>query len=408
MTTTLRAALCAAALTLVSGAGAVDAAEAPCDKNHYILNFPIECEWVLTGNLNAARAGHTATLLPNGMVLVAGGTADLADSVELYDPATGTWHRAAPLGRSRSWHTATLLSDGKVLVVGGDVSEYNRYGRPDAYGGTAEIFDPAAGTWNPTGSLIVPRWAWTATATLLQNGMVLVTGGFGNAGYNVRETELYDPRTGQWTATGDLRFGRYGHTATALGNGKVLLVSGVTDEMYGSTNAAELYDPATGSWTPTGSVLLPRSDHSATPLMDGRVLISGGWANTPRVLGSFEIYDPDTGGWAPAGDLQIKRFGHTATLLSNGAVLTAGGVTATEGVTMTWRTFTYTTLDSVELRPDGVQPSVSTGSLNVARSYHTATRLDDGSVLVAGGRTADMKTLLNSAEVYGGPRSPIR
>jgi hypothetical protein len=270
--------------------------------------------------------------------------------------------------------------------------------------GTAEIFDPATGTWTPTGSMFTTYWPSTATATLLPSGKVLVAGD--------RVFEQYDPQTGQWTTADYLASYRHSHTATGLGNGKVLLVAGWTgfDEeiMSGTTTSAvELYDPATGARTPTGSVRSSRADHSATLLMDGKVLISGGWFRellpttgeytTIATLGSSEVYDPDTGQWTPAGDLQVKRFRHTATLLPDGAVLTVGGRNASgEAGTMA--------LDSVELRPDGVQPSILTSSLNQARFDHTATLLPDGSVLVVGGMAGDLKTRLNSAEVYRGIR----
>ena len=429
MTTALSTAACAAALALMAATGAAAAADTPCDKNHYILNLPVDCGWVLVGDLNAARAGHTATLLQDGRVLVAGGVLPprssserhdwylqvaSPDGAELYDSRTGEWSRAAPLSTNRIGHTATLLADGRVLVVGGETSYHYALFR----NGTAEIFDPATGAWTPTGSMISTRWPTTATATLLPSGKVLVAGGWAMDAYPFGG-ELYDPRTGEWTAVGELVTGRYQHTASGLANGKVLLASGVVDDMTGTTgSAAELYDPATGSWTPTGNARFSRAAHASTVLLDGRVLVSGGYSMEPAPpggyysvgsLGSSEIYDPDSGQWTTVPDLEAMRFQHTATLLSDGAVLTVGGrapLGDTHRISLaSYFRLTYSTLDSVELRPGGAQRSVAIGSLNEARFGHTATLLPDGSVLVVGGLGGDGFGL-SSTEVYRRPVAP--
>jgi hypothetical protein len=179
---------------------------APLDPNGCSL-------WTPTGSLNTARDSHTATLLPNGMVLVAGGFGPVRASAELYDPVSGTWTPTGSLNTARAQHTATLLPNGMVLVAGGFDSNVN----PSA---SAELYDPASGTWMPTGSLNTART--THTATLLPNGMVLVAGGFGASG-DLPNAELYDPATGTWTPTGSLNVARTFHTATLLNNGMVLV-----------------------------------------------------------------------------------------------------------------------------------------------------------------------------------------
>jgi galactose oxidase-like protein len=248
------------------------------------LYDPVAGMWSPTGSLSTARSGHTATLLPNGKVLVTGGLeggpGGLYYSVaasELYDPAAGTWSPTGSLSTARSGHTATLLPNGNVLVAGGDfVSSPN----PFYVIAASELYDPAAGTWSPTGSLSTARSGHTAT--LLPNGTVLVAGGSGTG--PIAASELYDPTAGTWSPTGSLSTARSsGYTATLLPNGKVLVAGG-----WGGTGpiaASELYDPAAGTWSPTGSLSAARDFHTATLLPSGVVLVAAG-----AILASAELY----------------------------------------------------------------------------------------------------------------------
>jgi len=188
----------------------------------FSLNAPASrIIWSSTGSLNDARASHTATLLPNGMVLVAGGRfllpcCNVLASAELYDPTRGTWTATGSLNTGRAYHTATLLPNGMVLVAGGIDSSFN-------ISASAELYDPANGTWTATGSLNAARRSHTAT--LLQNGKVLVAGGYGSNGI-FPSAELYDPASGTWIATDSLNTARWVHTATLLQNGMVLVAGG--------------------------------------------------------------------------------------------------------------------------------------------------------------------------------------
>ena len=171
--------------------------------------------WVNNNSLNTARSFHTATLLPNGQVLVAGGegtNGGFLDYAELYDPATGKWTATALMNQVRFASTATLLPNGQVLVAAGALRL-----------SSAELYDPATGTWTPTGSLTTARLYHTAT--LLPNGQVLVAGG-STAPCPLSSAELYDPATGTWTATGSMTTARESHTATLLPNGQVLVAGG--------------------------------------------------------------------------------------------------------------------------------------------------------------------------------------
>ena len=358
--------------------------------------------WVPTGNLSAARSDHTATLLQNGNVLVVGGIGNgiILDSAELYDPTTRIWSAAGRLSKARRVYTATVLRDGRVLVTGGDTNS-----APPEFGrtATAELYDPSAGSWNPTGSMNTIRTGHTAT--LLQNGKVLVAGGF--ALDSLGTAELYDPATGTWSSTGSLRVARYGHTATLLQDGRVLVAGGSDDGDLASTlDDAELYYPVTGTWSATGYLNTAVILHTATLLQTGKVLVAGGYVPTfpggfaaPISLNTAQLYDPVTGTWSDTGNLNAARSSHSATLLPNGAVLIAGGVV--------WRG-RYPSIQAEDISTAEVFDAINAnwtggGNLNAARDRHTATLLPSGKVLVAGGNVVGptfANTALNSAELY--------
>jgi N-acetylneuraminic acid mutarotase len=331
--------------------------------------------FVNTGSLTTNRCYHTATLLPNGKVLVAGGLnspnnhASFLSNTELYDSAIGTWAVTGALSSVRHSHTATLLPNGKVLVVGGSNNTN--------WLSSAELYDPNTGAWTATGAMSTARYAHTAT--LLPNGKVLVAGGYNSTLRTLLSAELYDPVTGTWAATGTLSAARRDHTATLLPNGNVL-VSGGHYSTINNTNitllSAELYDPVTGTWMSTGTLSAARYAHSATTLPNGKVLVAGGRYSTTITnftLFSAEVYDPATGTWTATGALNAARNLHTATLLPNGKVLVAGGLNGASALSNTESydmvTGTWTAIDAI----------------NTARYSHAVTLLPNGKVLLAGG-----------------------
>jgi len=337
--------------------------------------------WTATGSMATARAGHTATLLRDGKVLVVGGG---TASAELYDPTTGTWLPTGSMTIARTNHTATLLPSGKVLVAGGCCTGVG------TWLASAELYDPRLGTWTATGRMTSGRTGHTAT--LLPNGTVLVAGGacqvacttqsFFNS---LQSAELYNPTTGTWTPTRPMSTPREFHTATLLATGQVLVTGGFygCDDSFCTDNAdAELYNAATGQWTATGAMGSPREHHTATLLPNGAVLVAGGLNQGSGLLTSAELYNPTTGRWGATGSMAIARVGHTATLLPNGKVLVAGGGTA-----------------SAELYEPRRGLWVSPGAMSVARTLHTATLLPNGAVLVAGGAES-AGHILSGAELF--------
>ncbi len=267
---------------------------------------PAAGSWSPAASMNGARFNHSSSLLPNGKVLVAGGFA-LVDapglaSAEVYDPAANSWTPTPPMAGGRGLHTATVLPDGKVLVAAG----------------------------NEVG--VFRRTAAEATSTTVTNGLASAPP---NGKGEVATAELYDPAAGTWSATGALKKARSNHTATLLKTGTVLVVGGFSPS--GELDAAELYDPAAAAWELTAPLTSPRTIHTAALLPDGQVLIAGGQVGSSgSILSSTvptaDLYDPVTGKWMRAADLGTPRTGHSATVLADGQVLVAGGLNSVGAV----------------------------------------------------------------------------
>lgn len=305
------------------------------------------------------------------------------------NPKIGVFHGTGTMSAQREQHTATLLADGKVLVAGGQ----NATGTL----ASAELYDPKAGSFANTHSMITGRYAHTAT--LLPNGKVLVAGGDSASG-TLMSAELYDPATGKFSATGSMITARYSHAATLLPDGKVLIAGGFSSST--PITKAELYDPATGTFSATGSMTTARAAHTATLLPSGKVLIAGGYGGpstvtSPDIVGTEELYNAKTGIFAAAGSMAVGRAGQTATLLGNGKVLLAGGngyIYA--GLDKSGPIYDFGVLNSGELYGDS--PEIVLPYMNLGRVNHTATLLPDGKVLVAGGAMDDAQV---PAQLYG-------
>ena len=282
--------------------------------------------WVPAGSLNDARWRHTATLLPDGRVLVAGGftapttTANaqpVLGSAELYDPATDTWTRTGSMHTRRALHVAQLLADGRVLVAGGRTCDQppptacNFTFRTD----TAEIYDPATGTWTPAGRMKEARH--TSAAVRLADGTVVVPAGFTEKG-NGDTADIYDPATGRWSESRRLNVPRARQGAMVLADGSVLVAAG-----FQGGDTSEVYDPARRTWSFSGTMSLPtRFNFSYVVMPNGKALVAGGATFPPASRPtSAEVYDPATGSWSSAGAMSSEHGSSSSLANSDQAVV---------------------------------------------------------------------------------------
>lgn len=330
--------------------------------------------FTIAGPMVRARVSHTATLLPNGKVLLAGGepsdvTPAFLASAELYDPVSNTFTATGSMSTERLWQTATLLADGRVLIAGGRPFTSNEVA-------TAEIYDPATGRFTATGSMNVPR-AGHAAARLL-DGRVLIAGGINTSGSSA---ELFDPATGTFSTTGSITQTRSFGQAEVLADGRVFIING-------GGNRGDLYHPASGTFAATSPAPLdtPWSGVATARLADGRVLVVGGrhgvgtgspfaFVNPPLVPDA-QLFDPVSNAFAPSSQLIWPRTVATATRLADGRVLVFGGVAN----------------DRWPNRGEVYDPLAATFTatvpLDLGRYSHTATLLPNGKVLIAGGRAS--------------------
>jgi hypothetical protein len=246
-------------------------------------------------------------------VLVTGGVSggDSTNGAELYDPATGDWSPAAPMQTLRSNHAAVLLNDGRVLVAGG-----LKNGTPPT---TAEIYNPATNTWTTTGSTV--NSYRNPVAIRLQDGRVLLVGGVGYDGYS----ETYDPLTGKWTRN-QMQATRTGASGARLRDGRVLVQGGTGNDK----SSSELFDPRTNTWTATGHAHADHSGATMVSLPDGRAVLAGGTDNF-QADDQVEIYDDATGTWSLIEPLAAARYHHAAVVLGDGSMLAIAGRDSTSG-----------------------------------------------------------------------------
>ena len=357
------------------------------------LYDPVSNTWTpATGAMLTARRDHTATALTTvGEVLVTGGTNSNGTSlatVELYYPASNTsWSAMASMSTPRHWHSATRLQDGRVLVVGGTNDPAGNQVGP--WLNSAEIYNRTTNTWTTVASMASVRSAHTAT--LLANGKVLVVGGTNGTSTSLGTGELYDPASNTWTTING--FGsRSAHTATLLADGRVLVVGGCGNPC--PLADAVIYNPTTGATTTAAS--LPggseRFRHTASLMPNGQVVVTGGYGATPQLRDTV-VYDPSTNTWTTVNPMAYSRESHSAVLLPNGKFMVAGGYANVNG--------TIGATNTIELIENANLSWGAGGGLAQARGSFTATLLPNGKVLAVGGHTSAARaTSAGSVESY--------
>ncbi len=356
------------------------------------------------GTMHSARYLHTATKLQDGRVLVVGGrgidgTVEL-DTVELYDPKKNRWQDGPKLSAGRSGHTATLLADGRVLVTGGTTHEASTEGSRFVALATVELYDPKANHWS-LGAPMAQARNWH-TATLLDDGRVLVVGGAREQKSHLATAELYDAAANRWWSAPSLHQSRCLHQAVKLSDGTVLVVGGRSNQIpaeaevildggvaqrpHGATHSATGFGAPIasaerlaldGGWTTLAEPTDPRQRHTLVALDGGRAMVLGG-ATRSGLTNLAELWPADGGGWEqPEHSLSMGLASHTANLLPSGDVLVVGGEPPNS-----------VDSDRGQLFDVKGQRWCLAGALKSSRKQHTATLLDNGKVLVTGGVSA--------------------
>lgn len=320
-------------------------------------------EWNALEDSEIFRDSHEATLLFDGRVLITGSNID-EKTVELFDPVSMAWENLDSMLVGRSSHRAIQLNNGKVLVAGGYTWE-NRI----IYSNSSEIFDPKSKTWELTDNMHEGRSAFSAT--LLNNGLVLVAGGFGE-NLSMNSAEIYNSSTEKWRSISPLNHKRALHQAVKLKDGRVLFIGG-----SGAENTCEIFNPVSEKFELAAPMKHSRSFHQAVLLNDGRVLVTGGGK-----LRSSEIYDPVSNNWIEVEPMSLPRSEHSMTVLPNDKVLVTGG-NGPFDLTMTYPARIIQA--SSEIYDPKKNKWGPANNMLTPRKSHTVTLLNTNQLLVVGG-----------------------
>lgn len=299
--------------------------------------------------------------------------------------SAGQWVSVPDMQVARIIHGVVVLNNGKVLVTGGGT-----LGGSSQYTAISQLYDPVTQTWSSTTSMNEVRGIWGNSIVKLNDGRVLVAGGETDNGVSMASSELYDPSTEMWTATGSLNTARQGAVMVLLHDGRPMIIGG--NGVLGSPNqrlaSAEIYDPFTGTWSNTIDMNKARAlqGTGVIVLQDGRVLVVGGDTNGPD--NTAEIYDPSTNAWTFTQPIPYVQFLETVTLLSDGRVLATGGSDNTQ------------TLPYAALFDPATNAWTQVASMHIDRGDHNAALLSDGNVLVFGGNSTHNGGIQNTSEIY--------
>lgn len=295
-------------------------------------------EWATTSRFNWERTFHTASLLPDGRVLVAGGTGRIVlkegeeeplfrgnkdlNSAEIYDPKTDEWENAPDMAYKKQLAQAITLEDGRVMIIGGrsGVSTLS----------SVEAYDPEENSWTELESMTQSRMSHSAVKLI--DNRILVTGGMESVtmGDTLSSSEIYDPLKNSWLKVADLTRARLGHRSTLLPDGRILVTGGTTvveGDLLGPETTAEIYDPILNKWSLIATDLVARKDHSAVLIPGGKVILIGGGDPIGAGVLPIESYDIENNEWSVISNLPEGRNLLTATTLRDGSIMIIGGGT---------------------------------------------------------------------------------
>jgi len=355
-------------------------------------------------DMHTPRYNHTATLLGNGMILVAGGTSNgelSLDSCEIFDPDTGTWSITGDLSRSRMRHGASSLPSGSVLISGGYMgvagahpSLLEHFSASSARSlASCEIFDPSQGDFRNTSPMSVGRF-WHASVAL-PDGRVMAIGGLNVSDGALSSCEVFDPQSGSWKTAASMNTPRARFSTTVLDDGRIL-VSGGHDGMDKSPmKGCELYEPEQNRWIAASDMIRPRGYSAAVRMEDGRVMVSGGFSGegTPD-WDDAEIYDPPKDSWELTSKMSFPRHNHEMFIIPGGEVMVAGGSNCQSGMC-------HSGLEYYDPESDTWHES---NLVVLGRKWTTSVVLANGSAVISGGKTCNTPT--GKTEIYHPPEPP--
>lgn len=322
--------------------------------------------WMSADSLKVSSSYAASVKLSNGNIMITGGEDSVAiRDAEIYDYQKGTWSFTNPMVLGRAFHLLINLNSSQVLAVSGGYQSRS-----------CEIYDVISKKWTLTDSLNYER-TFGETATLLDNGDVLVAGGYylypGDSRI-LKSCEIYDSKTSKWIITDSLKIDREYHTATKLQDGRILVAGGFSATQK-ELNDCEIYDPQTNKWTVVAPLNIARYHHSAVLLPDGNVLVTGGKNSqypTDPWLNSCELYDPNNNSWTIKKSLKVSRADHSQIILNNGLLLIAGGGMNNN----TWELYNPVSFSNIYL-----------GDYPDTQAVPLVNLLPNGNVLAAGGLT---------------------
>lgn len=332
--------------------------------------------WEIVDSTVLPHQEHASVVMNDGNVIVSGGiigyVSPYSRSAEIYNVSLNIWNLTDSMHYQRGNQKMVLLKDGRILVIGG----YNQY--------SCEIYDPVNSTWEFTDSLNYQR-DWGFTASVLENGEVIVVGGVDIETnppgiYTLKTCEKFDPTLEEWIIIDSLEIERKGHTATILNDGRLLIAGG--DNSLGSISYCEVFNPITGQWSLTDSLFIKRGNHSAVLLPNGKVLVTGGGNLDSLYIFTCEVFDPAIENWDIVGVTSFPHHSHTSILLADSLILLVGGVIAPAS----WEIFNPKTFSSMYVSTLPFQKYESTVHL-----------LPDGRVISIGGWTYDGMWVLPTA-----------